>query len=96
MLGPMPADAPAAERIRALQDSPAFETLRDHGCHLTSISPGYTTSDVRAVDDDVDAGTADVFEMHLLGGDRILPYSDGANPAAAPRRSLDVAGCLDS
>ena len=62
-----PADAPAADRIRALQDNRAFETLRDHGYHLTSISAGYTTADVRAVDDYVDAGTADVFEMHLLG-----------------------------
>lgn len=62
-----PADAPASARNRALQHNRAFDTLREHGYHLTSISAGYTQVDIRAVDEFIDAGTADVVELHLLG-----------------------------
>jgi hypothetical protein len=62
-----PADAPAAERVQALQHNRFFDLLRDHGYHITSIGAGYTHEDIRAVDAFVDAGTADVVELHLLG-----------------------------
>jgi hypothetical protein len=63
----VPAEAPAAERVQALQHNRAFETLREHGYYLTSISAGYTHEDIRAADEFIDAGTADVVELHLLG-----------------------------
>ena len=62
-----PVDAPAPEHVRALQNNRSFALLREHGYHLTSIGAGYTQEDVRAVDQFVDAGTADVVELHLLG-----------------------------
>ena len=62
-----PVDAPAAEHVQALQHNRAFELLKEHGYELTSIGAGYTPEDIRAVDQFVDAGTADVVELHLLG-----------------------------
>ena len=62
-----PIDAPASEHVRAIQNNRFFELLKEHGYHLTSIGAGYIQEDVRAVDEFVDAGTADVAELHLLG-----------------------------
>ena len=62
-----PAYAPPAERAVALQHNRAFDLLRDHGYRITSLSGGYTHEDIRAVDEFISAGTADVVEFHLLG-----------------------------
>ncbi len=62
-----PADAPAADRVRALQHNRAFDLLREHGYRIISVGAGYTHVDVRTGDEFIDAGTADVVELHLLG-----------------------------
>lgn len=75
-----PVDAPPAERVLALQHNRAFELLRDNGYHITSISAGYTHEDIRTADDFIDAGTADVVELHLLGMTALGAALQGLDP----------------
>lgn len=76
-----PADAPAAERVQALQHNRAFELLRDHGYRITSIGAGYTHEEVRAVDEFIDSGDADLVEVYLMGvtalGDLLQAFDPG-------------------
>lgn len=62
-----PSDAPAADRVNALLDNRAFEILRQQGYDIVSVGGGYTHEELRSADEFIDAGTADVVELFLLG-----------------------------
>ena len=62
-----PSDVPPADRAQALQRSHGLDVLREHGYRTTSISAGFTHEDIRAVDEFITTGQADLIEITLLG-----------------------------
>ena len=63
-----PVDVPPADRALALQRSHGMDVLREHGYRLTSISGGFTHEDIRAVDEFITTGQADLIEITLSDG----------------------------
>ena len=102
-----PADAPAADRVRALLHNRAFDILRAHGYRITTVAGGYTHEELRTADEYIDAGTADVVELYLVGrsglgelllafmpewGERQIRERIEANLATMDRLAADAAG----
>jgi hypothetical protein len=78
-----PLAAPASDRWRALQHNRAFDILREHGYEVISFAGGYSRADLRAADRFIDAGTADLVELHLLADTAMRDVFDTLLPTFA-------------
>jgi hypothetical protein len=70
-------------RWDALQDNRAFSLLREHGYEIVALGSGYTHVDLVSADRFIDAGTADLNEIRLLGATGLRYLIDTVAPTWA-------------